>query len=308
MDIIRNSALTWHFDVDASFVKNEIVKLPYGHSMPSQGLFIGKSLYQHYTYDWAGVDTQTGNSLYYMLPDSPDLWLWNENGDRNYEEEQKTWNDMVASAKASGHYFEDENGNPMTDRTEFAYRRDMGSGLPVVYGSFGTQLSWKGINFSMLFTYGLGGKTYNSNYQRLMMFSQSSAGALHKDILDAWNGTPVARTADANGVKLVNSSEIDANGIPVRNTVMSQYNDASSSRFLISSSYLTLKNINISYDLPRKWMNAIRLQGINIGLSVDNVFIASKQKGMNPTYGFGGAQGAYYVPSRVLSFQLTAKF
>lgn len=308
VDIIRNSALTWHFDVDASFVKNEIVKLPYGHSMPSQGLFIGKSLYQHYTYDWAGVDTQTGNSLYYMLPDSPDLWQWNENGDRNYEEEQKTWNDMVASAKASGHYFEDENGNPMTDRTEFAYRRDMGSGLPVVYGSFGTQLSWKGINFSMLFTYGLGGKTYNSNYQRLMMFSQSSAGALHKDILDAWNGTPVARTADANGVKLVNSSEIDANGIPVRNTVMSQYNDASSSRFLISSSYLTLKNINISYDLPRKWMNAIRLQGINIGLSVDNVFIASKQKGMNPTYGFGGGQGAYYVPSRVLSFQLTAKF
>lgn len=308
VDIIRSAEFNWHFDIDASFVKNKIVKLPEGHSMPAQSLFYNKSIYQHYTYEWAGIDTQTGNSLYYMAPDSPDLWVWDDNGKRNPKQEQQTWDNTVAAAKASGHYFEDENGNPMTDRTQYAYRRDMGSAIPTVYGSFGTQLSWKGINLGLLFTYSLGGKTYNSNYASLMSFGTNEAGALHKDILKGWTGTPVEREKDAAGVKHITSAEIDPNGVPINDTNLSQYNDASSSRFLISNNYLCLKNLNVSYDFPAKWVNPMKLKGLNLGFSVDNLFIITRQKGLNPQYGFGGGQGAFYVPSRVFSFQLTAKF
>lgn len=316
VDIIRSAEFNWHFDIDASFVKNKIVKLPYGHSMPAQGLFYNKSIYQHYTYEWAGIDTQTGNSLYYMAPDSPDLWVWDDNGHRDTKQEQQTWDNTVAAAKGSGHYFEDENGNPLTDRTEYAYRRDMGTAIPTVYGSFGTQLSWKGINLGLLFTYSLGGKTYNSNYASLMNFGTNEAGALHKDILNAWTGTPAVRPFEdvsekqdgSSKIYLINSSEIDPNGVPINDTNLSQYNSASSSRFLISNNYLCLKNLNISYDFPAKWVNPMKLKGLNLGFSVDNLFIITRQKGLNPQYGFGGGQGAYYVPSRVFSFQLTAKF
>ena len=308
VDIVRSPEFNWHFDIDASFVKNKIVKLPEGHSMPNQGLFYNKSIYQHYTYEFAGIDTKTGNSLYYMAPDSPDLWVWDDNGHRDTKQEQQTWDNTVAAAKASGHYFEDENGNPMTDRTQYAYRRDMGSAIPTVYGSFGTQLSWKGINLGLLFTYSLGGKTMNSNYASLMSFGSTSAGALHKDILKGWTGTPIERVKDANGIIAINSSEIDPNGVPINDTNLSQYNDASSSRFLISNNYLCLKNLNISYDFPAKWVNPMQLKGLNLGFSVDNLFIITRQKGLNPQYGFGGGQGAFYVPSRVFSFQLTAKF
>lgn len=308
VDIIRNRDLKWHFDLDASFVKNKIVKLPGNHSIPSQKLFYGESIYQHYTYDWAGVDQRTGNSLYYMAPDSPDLWVWKDNGERDYEQQEDTWNNNVAAAKASGHYFEDENGTPMTDRIQYAYRRNMGSAIPVVYGSFGTQLSWKGINFGLLFTYSLGGKTYNGNYATMMGFGSNSAGALHKDILKAWTGTPEVLTKDAEGIIHVSQSDIDPNGIPVNDTNLSQYNSTSSSRFLISNNYLCLKNLNISYDFPQAWSNALLLKNINLGFSVDNLFIITRQKGMNPQYGYGGGQGAYYVPARVFSFQLTVKF
>lgn len=308
VDIVRSPEFNWHFDIDASFVKNKIVKLPEGHSMPNQGLFYNKSIYQHYTCEFAGIDTKTGNSLYYMAPDSPDLWVWDDNGHRDTKQEQQTWDNTVAAAKASGHYFEDENGNPMTDRTQYAYRRDMGSAIPTVYGSFGTQLSWKGINLGLLFTYSLGGKTMNSNYASLMSFGSTSAGALHKDILKGWTGTPIERVKDANGIIAINSSEIDPNGVPINDTNLSQYNDASSSRFLISNNYLCLKNLNISYDFPAKWVNPMQLKGLNLGFSVDNLFIITRQKGLNPQYGFGGGQGAFYVPSRVFSFQLTAKF
>ena len=73
----------------------------------------------------------------------------------------------------------------------------MGSALPVVYGSFGSNVNWKGLKFGLLFTYSLGGKTYDSNYNSLMSFSQQSAGALHEDVLKGWSGVPEGMTADS---------------------------------------------------------------------------------------------------------------
>ena len=171
----------------------------------------------------------------------------------------------------------------------------MGTSLPTVYGSFGTNLSWKGINLGMLFTYSLGGKSYDSNYARLMNLG-SSATALHSDLLNAWT----APTSDHH--------EIDPNGVPQLNTTNSSYNNAGSSRWLVSNDYLTFKNLNVSYDFPAKWVSAMKMQNLNLGFSIDNVFIASKRKGFNPQYSFNGAQGAYFVPARVYSFQLTVKF
>ncbi len=308
VDIIRNANLTWKASLDASFVKNKIINLPDGRNLVSQGLFIGKSMYEHFNYEWAGVDQVTGNSLYYMNPDSPEFYKYDENG--NWVYNQSLWDTTLANAKKAGHYFEDENGTPMTDRTTYAKRKIMGTSIPTVYGSIGTTLSWKGINFGLLFTYSLGGKSYNGNYANLMSLSAQQPGALHKDILNAWTHAPEgARPHEfVDGTYYVNSSDIDPKGVPVIDTTLDQYNNAASSRFLVSNNYLSLKNLNISYDFPKKWVNTLMLQNINLGFSVDNLFIITRQKGLNPQYSFAGGQGAYYVPSRVFSFQLSVKF
>lgn len=310
VDIIRNSDLKWHFNIDATFLKNTIVKLPGGRDDVGNGWFQGKSIYEWFIYEYAGVDQSNGHSLYYMNPNSPDLYYYDENGDYVYDQLQ--WDQIVAQAKSEGHYFVDEDGTEYTDRVNYAFRKLQGTSIPTVYGSFGTQLSWKGINLNLLFTYGLGGRSYNSNYSRLMSIQQNAPGALHKDILKSWTHAPEGVETDHNrlddGTYLISKSNIDGKGIPVADTELSQYNNATSNRFLISNDYLTFKNLSISYDLPRKWMEIIKLKGINLGFSVDNVFIASKMKGFNPQYSFSGGQGAYYVPSRVYSFQLNVKF
>ena len=326
VDIIRNQDFNWRFNLDASFVKNKILKLPDGQDIPGQSLFEGKSLYEMYTYDWAGVDQRTGNSLYYMHPDSPDYYSYNEKGEKKYQTD--LWYQNLTNASKAGALFVDENGNYLTDRpSTYAKRAIKGSALPVVYGSFGTTLSWKGINLGLLFTYSLGGKTMNSNYQSLMSMGTGDAAALHKDILKAWTGDPIANkdlphqeqtvnwvnndgkamTANINPIT-VNGGQIDENGVPILNTQLSQYNDASSSRWLVSNNYLCLKNLNINYDFPKSWVNALKMTNLNLGFSVDNLFIITRQKGLNPQYGWAGGQGATYVPSRVFSFQLTAKF
>lgn len=300
VDIIRNANLTWNFNIDASFLKNKVVNLPDGKDLPGQWLFQGHSRYEQYLYTWAGVDRATGNSLYKMEPFSPDYYEYDADGNRVYNE--SLYLDKVNAAKQAGHYFEID-GEAYTDRTQYAGRQLQGTSLPTVYGSFGTSLSWKGINFSALFTYSLGGKTYNSIYQGMMMLSGSSVGAIHKDILNAWSEPSGVQNADGTW-----QHTIDPNGVPINDFELAQYNSTGSSQFLVSSSYLTLKNLAISYDFPKKWVNAMKLQNINLGFSVDNLFIVTAQKGMNPQYSFSGSQDYYYMPARVFNFSLSFKF
>ena len=299
VDIIRNADIKWSFNVDGTFLKNKIVKLPGGHDLASQTLFLGKSRYEHYRYKWAGVDQLTGQSLYEMAPDSPDYTVYDDvTGEASYD--TAAWERNLNNARADGSLVE-INGKYYTTKTSYAKRVLCGTALPTLYGSFGTNFSWKGINVGLLFTYSLGGKTYDSNYASLMSIGTDNPQAIHNDILNAWTGAPEGMTEDS-------PNRIDPNGVPQLNSQLSQFNNAGSSRFLTSSDYLTFKNLNVSYDFPSKWVRAMKMQNLNIGVSIDNLFIVAARKGMNPQYGFGGGQGPYYVPSRVFSFQLGVKF
>jgi len=300
-DIIRNRDWQWNVSLDATFIKNKIVKLPYNHDLPTQGLFLNKSIYEHYDYTFAGVDQLNGRSLYVVDKDSPDFKYYNSDGTVDEALSETLWKQNLAQAEAAGDLVTIDD-KLYTYNVNYAGRKLQGTSLPTVYGSFGTAASWKGISLSLLFTYSLGGKTYDSNYLSLMSIGNSSS-ALHKDILKSWTHAPEG--VDENSPA---SSRIDPNGIPQINNELSTYSNGSSSRWLTKSNYLCLKNIMLSYDFPRKWMDAIKLQGLNLGCSIDNLFLVTCRKGMNPQQSWAGGQDAYYVPARVFSFQLTAKF
>lgn len=301
VDIIRNANVTWDFNVDASFVTNKIKKLPNRRDLPGSGLFEGKSIYEKYMVEFAGVDQLNGRALYAMNPDSPDFYTYQDGGGRSYNE--SLWKDQLQAAKDEGSYVQ-INGKDYTYNASYAGRKLMGSALPVVYGSFGSNVNWKGLKFGLLFTYSLGGKAYDTNYAALMGFSQQSAAALHKDVLKGWSGVPEGMTADS-------PNRIDKGGIPQLNTQTSTMSTATSSQYLVSASYLTLKNISLSYDLPQKWVSAMKLQNINVGFLMENAFIASARKGLNVQASLDnvvGSGGAFYQPARTYTFQLNVKF
>lgn len=299
-DVIRTKDWRWGLSLDMTFYKNKITKLPFHHSIVGAPTCRteGKSMYEFYMYDWAGVDRLTGQSLYRISSNSLDYIEYDANNkevfsNTKYEDNLKKAKDANALVVIDGQYY--------TTDTNYASRRFCGSAIPTVYGSFGTTLSWKGINLSALFTYSLGGKVLDSNYASLMNLG-SVASALHKDLLKSWTHAPEGMTADS-------PNRIDHNGIPQLNDLNNSKNNAStSSRFLTDASYLVFKNLNISYDFPKKWVNPLKLQNLNLGFSVDNLFTATKRKGMNPQYSWSGGQGAYFVTARVFTFQLTAKF
>lgn len=301
VDIIRNANVTWDFNLDASFVTNKIKRLPFDKDLPSSKLFQGKSMFEQYLPEFVGVDQMNGRALYAMNPDSPDFYSYQNGGGRKYNEE--LWKSQLQAAKDEGSYVEID-GVPYTYNASYAGRKLKGSSLPVVYGSFGTNVAWKGLKFGVLFTYSLGGKTYDTNYAQLMGFSSQSASALHKDVLKGWSGVPEGMTEDS-------PNRIDKGGIPQLSSQTSTMSTSYSSQYLVSASFLTLKNINLAYDLPSKWTDALKLKGISVGFQMENAFIATARKGLNVQSSIDnaiGSGGAFYQPARTYTFQLNVKF
>lgn len=298
VDIIRNANVLWDFNIDASFNTNKITKLPFNKDLPNSGLFQGKSMYERYMIEWAGVDQMNGRSLYAMNPDSPDFYTYLDGGGRVYNED--LWNQQVQSAKIEGSYVE-INGKPYTYNASYAGRKLFGSALPVVDGSFGSSVTWKGINLGVLFTYSLGGKVVDTNYASMMTITNNSS-ALHRDVFYGWSGVPENMTADS-------PNRIDPNGIPQLNTETSTQSTAGSSQYLLNASYLSLKNVSLNYSLPSAWTNAMKLGGISVGFLLENAFITSPRKGLNvQATGVMATNGAYYQPARTYTFQLNVKF
>lgn len=280
-DVITTSDLKWNVGVDATFLKNKIVKLPNGNNILSgmHNYTEGRSLYDFYTYHFEGVDQMTGNSLYTLDPEKK------------------------ATAEGQGKLV-NINGVDYTTDTAYGLRDFHGTAAPTVYGSVSSNLSWKDFNLSMLFTYSLGGKVFDGSYQRLMSTNAMSRGsAMHKDIVNSWNGVPAGMTETS-------ANRIDPNGIPVLDYNLSTYNNATSDRWLTSASYLVFKNLNLSYSLPKTLIHKanIGVTGVNVVFGVENLFTITGRKGMNPQYNFMGGYDDTYVSARVYNLGLTVNF
>lgn len=305
--LIDNGDWRWTAKIDGTFIKNKMTHLAAGNIWSSPRAMIeGRSRYEFWTYNWVGVDQMTGRSLYaidyegmheWETQDPETLkWYWDE------DDAKKKFDANLANAKKAGALVE-YNGKYYSTEASYATRAFRGSSLPVVYGSFNTSLSWKDLHLDVLITYSLGGKIYNDGYSAYMGTGQSNVQQkFHKDLLKAWTAAPAGMTETS-------PNRIDPNGIPQVNTIRSQYDNAGSTRWLCSGSWMTMKNIALSYDLPRKWTNAMLMQGITVGVTVENAFSVTARKGINPQYNYSGGQNAnYFVQSRTFSFNLTARF
>lgn len=279
VDVIKKNGWKWNIGIDATFLKNKILSLPNGDDIANGSLrrfSEGHSIYEFYTYHFVGVDQMTGNSLYTLDPEQ-------------------------AEAASSAGALVSINGQDYTTDTTYGLKDWAGSALPTVYGALRTGLQWKGLSLDLLMTYSLGGKVYDSSYQSLMSTYASSASALHEDILHSWDGTP-------EGMTETSANRIDPNGIPVIDHNLSTYNNATSDRWLTNASYLVMKNITLSYELPRRLVQSWGLQGLTVSAGVENAFTLTARQGLNPQYSFSGEQDATYTTARIFNIGATLKF
>ena len=172
-DLIRTKNVLWSFNLNLTHVKNEVTYLAPEHkSTTVEGYkgyidgsyFVGEglSLYTYYLRSYAGVDPETGASL----------WYKDVKGDDG----------KITRTKTSDY----------TSATRYLHD----SAIPSVYGGFSTSVSAYGVDFSISFNYQIGGKVYDSGYASFMSspYGTTVGTNYHKDILKAW--TPENKGSD----------------------------------------------------------------------------------------------------------------
>ncbi|WP_372651678.1 SusC/RagA family TonB-linked outer membrane protein [Draconibacterium sp.] len=174
--IIDKGEFKWDMTVQASTFKNEITKIPDPFIDGSKRWAEGRSIYDFYILQTAGVDPDTGDQLFWMFEfdeDGNSVPVLDDNGN------QETTNDW--------------------EETERAYTGD--NSIPDVLGSVSNYFSYKGFDLNVLVTYGIGGKFLDYGYAN-MMHSGTYGRSLHPDILDAWRNpgdvTNVPRMENGN--------------------------------------------------------------------------------------------------------------
>ena len=297
MDVYKSK--NWSVNVGASitFEKNKVVKLPEqnrdGIIDGTKKIVEGMDRYQFYTYTWEGVNTKNGLSLYKF------------NGDEYFFTDGGTTYGNPAGTEITG---SQKNAVVVIDGTPYSYlttygkREFHGSAMPTAYGSFNFSVSYKAFSLYTLFTYQLGGKVMDSNYQ-LLMNSQSTPTALHKDVLKGWTAEQATATdaIDRNGVPMLSDAPVIVSGLEADL-------NSTSSRWLTSASYLILKNINLSYQLPKELVRKAGIENVMLTLTCENLFTLTSRKGMNPQQNFAGTQSATFVTPRIFSAGVNIKF
>ncbi len=142
--------------------------------------------------------------------------------------------------------------------------------MPDLDGGFGIDFEAYGVTLSVSCSYRIGGYGYDNMYAQLMHSDKIGSMNWHKDIKNAWTET----NKNTNIPRLSNGAD--------------QYANASSDRFLTSNSFLSLNNINLGYKFPKKWIEKIKLNQLQIWVAADNLCIASARRGYNPMMSSSG--------------------
>lgn len=255
---IRTNDWVWNVTWMGATVKNKVLKLTKESPEIISGIRVIKEGYELNTYYMAksaGVDPATGAQLYWV-------------------------------------YDKDENGNIVNERISDDYAKAanskyyLGSRIPDLYGSISTDLSWKGIDLSVLTTYSIGGKIYDGLYAASMNATYST---------NTWNSNALRRWQKPGDITDVPRIEIGG-----------QY--TTTDRFLVDASYFAIKNITLGYTLPKLWVNKIGLSNVRVFTSVDNLALFTHLDGMDPQYSFGGSTDYTYAPNKTWSVGLEVKF
>ena len=263
-DVIRWRGATWNMNVNMSTVKNKITKMP--ESVPSfvngtKQLEVGSSIYEYWLRSYYGVDPTDGAALYVANNTAAGSTV-------RYMDNKSGGKDTVTTAIANG---------------KFAYQ---GTAIPDLYGSFTETFSFKGITLSALFTFQIGGKTYDNNWAGLMS-SGTYGGALSSEILGRWQ-----KPGDITNIPRMDAGRTaDFNG--------------ASSRWLIDASYLNIRSINLSYDLPKNLASKATISNAQIFLSAENLAFFSKRTGLNNQQAFSGVTSNAYPPAKILTTGIT---
>lgn len=234
-----------------------------------------------------GKDIRQGNLL---ISEGQELYTWNmrkwasvdaENGDPLWE---------VVNT--------DANGNEVRSTTNSysnATLQNVGSAAPDFTGGFSNTFSYKRFTLSAFMNFVSGNKVYHTSRG---LFDSDGAYFTYNSMVLADNWSRWEKPGDiATHPKAVFGGNRNSN--------------QTSSRYLEDGSYLRLRNINLSYDIPSGFLNRFKIADMKIYVSGDNLVTLTQFSGMDPEVSLGpggGISSIKYPISKKVLFGINLTF
>ncbi|MCS3757327.1 SusC/RagA family TonB-linked outer membrane protein [Salinibacter ruber] len=168
----------------------------------------------------------------------------------------------------------------------------LGSASPDFTGGLRNTVEYNGITLSTFFNFVYGNKVYHSARELF----DSDGGYLtynYMELEDDWSRWQEPGD-DATHPKPVAGGNSNSNDV--------------SSRYIEDGTYLRLKNVRLSYNIPSAWLRSLNLQSARVYVSGDNLLTLTDFSGMDPEVGLDGVAGTKYPISRKVIFGVGVSF
>ena len=249
----------WNINLNATHYQNVVTRLPQNEI--NSGVFKwreGESIYNFWGAEYAGLNPENGN----------DQWWRNiyetVNGEKILKERVLTEN----SSDVSG-----------DDQKKY-----LGNALPDLFGGITNSFRFKGIDFSFMFYYSLGGRMYDSDYSQMMGYRQGFS--YHPDILNAWTPENSSSTVTRFSKAFSNSQQ------------------SYSSKYIFDNTFLRLRNVSLGYTLPKSLLNKIGVNTLRIYVQGDNLMTwgSAARRGTDPEQSINGTTSNRFPTYKSFSF------
>ena len=272
-DIIKTKNLRWNLGINVGVNRNTVKYLPNGafrrgSGTPSVEQIVceGYDIYTWYMPEWAGVDPENGDPL---------------------------WWDYEQASDADGnflYYALDERGNPTTEQTTVesqfpvftgnreatnnyskADYRMVGSATPKFTGGLTTNLTWKNWSLGANLYCVYGNKIYNRERNTV----DADGSYIDYNMMSLDNGLGWVRwdPNDESTHAIATHPRAKQNGNKKSNSV--------STRYLEDGSFLRLKNVTLAYNINKPLFKGF-VKGGRIYFTADNVYTFTKFSGTDP--------------------------
>jgi TonB-linked SusC/RagA family outer membrane protein len=184
--------------------------------------------------------------------------------------------------------FEDAAGNPTENPVQADKRRAGVNNLPKYQGGFGFDFSVKGFFASTLFTFAYDVARFDFDLDNLYSVGNIGQFVVTDDLLNAW--TTTNRNSDVPSLTAANLGFSDE-----------------SDRFLRDASYIRMRNIQVGYNVPQKFLKETFMTSVAFTLQGENLVTFSKWKGFDVESSREADLYQYPTP-RLYTFGVDVKF
>ena len=173
----------------------------------------------------------------------------------------------VNPADGRAMYYDTDGNITYTPQTAID-RKIIGSYDPDFYGGWNNSFSYKGFTLDALFQYQYGNTAMTQTNYALELSGAYGYNVLHSQLYNAWSAPGDIATVPRPYW----------GGAEPGSTAITTF----SSRWIQDASYIRLKQVSLSYDLPNNWLSNIGIQGIQVYGQAMNLWTLTKYTGEDP--------------------------